>query len=83
MSFLAQAVTGLFKPSKLMGFLGLGGSQPAAPPAPPVAPTVGNSQGALDAAERMNMAPRTSTMLAAQGTGDEDAKKTSKVLLGT
>lgn len=83
MSMLTQAVTGLFKPSKLMGFLGMGASTPPAPPAPPVTPTVGNSQSALDAADRAATAPRTSTVLAAPGTGDDDAKKTSKVLLGS
>lgn len=52
----------------------------------PAAPTVSNSADQLDAAARSatsGMAGRTSTVLAPSGTAEEDAKKTSKVLLGT
>lgn len=58
----------------------------AAPMPVPDAPTVNNSTEQLDAAANMmrsGMGGRTSTVLAAADTGEQDAKRTSKVLLGT
>ncbi|CAB5144695.1 hypothetical protein UFOVP147_27 [uncultured Caudovirales phage] len=58
---------------------------PPAPPPPPIAPTASNSQDAMDLSAQRQAASmqggRTSTMLNGAA-GVDDAKNTSKVLLG-
>lgn len=81
MSFVGKAVGSI---GKALGLVQTPAVPTALPP-PPVTPTMANSQNAMDAAAKAQAAAlglgRTSTMLTG-GTGVDDSKNTSKVLLG-
>ena len=80
MSFIGKWVGGLAKDLGLV-------DTPSAPIAAPAAPTVANSTDALDTAAQKQAAAMqggfTSNLLSDTNTYNEDAKKTSKVLLGS